>query len=70
MQSNIELEFHRKLQKAVDAYVRERKDELSSGGVKTMEDYKFLSGLIQGLTWAREAAIDIERAMLGKPERQ
>lgn len=70
MQSNIELEFHRKLQRAIDAYALERKDELSSGGIKTMEEYKFLSGLIQGLTWAREAGVDLERAMLGKPERQ
>ena len=50
----------RLLKKAIREHMNELADHLAIGNAKDMEDYRKITGIIEGLAWTEREIIDLE----------
>jgi len=50
----------RLLKKAIRKQMNELADHLAIGNVKDMEDYRKITGIIEGLAWTEREIVDME----------
>ena len=50
----------RLLKKAIREQINELADHLAIGNAKDMEDYRKITGIIEGLAWTEREIIDLE----------
>ena len=53
------------LKKKIRNQMNELADHLAVGSAKDMEDYRKITGIIEGLAWAEREVIDLEDKLLG-----
>ena len=52
------------LKKKIRNQMNELADHLAVGSAKDMEDYRKITGIIEGLSWAEREVLDLEEQLL------